>query len=174
MAVYGGFNLIKFSKKNIIVKKIKISKKALSKLENNLFLVYTNSSRYASRIEKKKISQIRKRKKIYFEILKITNEAIDVFKKNQNMDLIGNLLDKYWNLKKNLSGNVANKNINNLYKQGIRSGALGGKLLGAGGGGFMLFYCPKKNHKKFMKNMASHYLTSFKFSNQGSKIIHSS
>ena len=76
--------------------------------------------------------------------------------------MIGNLLDRYWNLKKNLSGNVANKNINNLYKKGIKSGALGGKLLGAGGGGFMLFIVQGKI-KNFMKKMASHYLTSLSF-----------
>ena len=74
---------------------------------------------------------------------------------------------------KNLSNNVADKRINILYEKGIKSGALGGKLLGAGGGGFMLFYCPKQNHKRF-KKMNKHHITNFNFTNEGSTIIHSS
>jgi len=174
LAVYGGFNLIKFSKKSIKVRKIKISNKKLKKLENNLFLVYTDNSRYASKIEKRKILNIDKKKKYYFEILDITKEALNVLERKKNIDLIGGLLDKYWNLKKNLSNNVTDKNIDYIYNKGIKFGALGGKLLGAGGGGFMLFYCPKKNHSIFTKGMNNHYITKINFTKKGSTIIHSS
>ena len=174
LAVHGGFNLIKFSRKKIKVRKVRISKKTLKILENNLFLVYTDNSRYASKNEKKKINQIHNKKKYYFEILKIVKEALNILEKNKKIDLIGNLLDKYWKIKKNLSNNVADKRINILYEKGIKSGALGGKLLGAGGGGFMLFYCPKQNHKRFKKKMNKHHITNFNFTNEGSTIIHSS
>ncbi len=173
IAVYGGFNYIKFKKNNIKVKKINISNKNLKILENNLFLVYTDNSRYASKIEKKKINQINNNKKKYFEIQKITLEALKILEKKKDLDLIGKLLNNYWELKKSLSSAVSDKKIDNIYNMGINSGALGGKLLGAGGGGFMLFYCPKKNHKKFLKKMKKFYITKFSFTNEGSTIIHS-
>ena len=73
--------------------------------------------------------------------------------KKDNPDFIGELLNDYWNLKKQLDKKVTNKKINNIYNLCIKNGATGGKLLGAGNGGFMLFYVPIKNHTKFKKNL---------------------
>ena len=173
LAVYGGFNLIKFKKNKITVRKIKISKTKLKALENNFFLVYTENSRYASKIEKKKINNIKKNKKKYFEILKITHKALGIFENNKNIDNIGKLLNNYWELKKGLSNSVTDKKIDSIYNKGINSGALGGKLLGAGGGGFILFYCPKNKHKNFLRKMRNFYITKFNFTNECSAIIHS-
>jgi len=174
LAVHGGFNFIKFEKNKISVKRIKISKKKLNELENNLFLVYTNNPRYATKIEENKIVNIKKKIKLYFEIKKITKKALNILEKNKKIDLIGKLLNDYWNIKKNLSNKVADKVIDKIYKKGIKSGALGGKILGAGGGGFLIFYCPQKNHNKFSKSMKRYYITKFKFTDECTKIIHSS
>ena len=76
-------------------------------------------------------------------------------------------------VKKGLSNSVTDKKIDSIYNKGINSGALGGKLLGAGGGGFILFYCPKKINKKFLKKMKIFYITKFNFTNECSTIIHS-
>lgn len=142
-------------------------------MENNFFLVYTENSRYASKIEKKKINNIKKNKKKYFEILKITHKALGIFENNKNIDNIGKLLNNYWELKKGLSNSVTDKKIDSIYNKGINSGALGGKLLGAGGGGFILFYCPKNKHKNFLRKMRNFYITKFNFTNECSAIIHS-
>mgnify|MGYP003551889838 FL=1 len=76
-----------------------------------------------------------------------------------------------------LHGNLKHKavstdSINYIYKQGIESGALGGKLLGAGGGGFMLFYVPSENHEKFLSGMKDYMLVPFEFENDGAQVIH--
>lgn len=174
LAVYGGFNFISFDKKKIKVKRIKISNKSLKKLENNFFLVYSDTSRYASNIEKKKILKIEQKKKNYLQIKEITMKALNILEKGKNIDLVGHLLRDYWEIKKKLSNEVTHKKIDAIYKKGLKAGALGGKILGAGGGGFMLFYCPKKNHKAFKKQLKHHYITKFNFTNNSSRIIHAS
>jgi D-glycero-alpha-D-manno-heptose-7-phosphate kinase len=174
LAVYGGFNFVSFDKKKIKVKKIKISDKYLKKLENNLFLIYTNNSRYASKIEKKKIFRIEQKKQSYMQIKEMTLKALNIMEKGKNIDLIGHLLRDYWEIKKKLSNEVTHKKIDEIYKKGLKAGALGGKILGAGGGGFMLFYCPKKNHKKFKEQLKNYYMTKFTFTSNSSRIIHSS
>lgn len=173
LAVHGGFNFIEFSKNKIKVKKIKISDKNLKKLENNFFLIYSDTSRYASNIEKKKILKIEEKKQSYMEIKKITLKALSILEKGGNIDLIGHLLRDYWEVKKKLSKEVTHNKINQIYKKGLKAGALGGKVLGAGGGGFILFYCPKQNHKKFKKQLKNYYITKFNFTKDSSRIIHS-
>ena len=76
-----------------------------------------------------------------------------------------------WLKKKELSSIISNKKINNLYELGLKSGATGGKLLGAGGGGFILFYVPKKNQNNFKTKLKKKILIPFKFENTGSKIL---
>ena len=98
---------------------------------------------------------------------------MEIFENNKNIDNIGKLLNNYWELKKGLSNSVTDKKIDSIYNKGINSGALGGKLLGAGGGGFILFYCSKNKHKNFLRKMRNFYITKFNFTNECSAIIHS-
>ena len=101
-------------------------------------------------------------------------KALNILEKGKNIDLVGHLLRDYWEIKKKLSSEVTHKKIDAIYKKGLKAGALGGKILGAGGGGFMLFYCPKKNHKAFKKQLKHYYITKFNFTNNSSRIIHAS
>ena len=90
--------------------------------------------------------------------------------KKINFDKIGLLLDKMWKIKKKLSKNVSNTRIDKIYTLAKKNGALGGKLLGAGSGGFLLFYVKNQKIKNFNKSMKPYQVIDFKFSSDGSKI----
>lgn len=168
-ASYGGFNKIDL-KKDFKVKRFDclISKK----LEKNLYLIHTKLFRRANDIEKKKIKNIKFNKKYLDKINEIAAVAEDKMNKNiSNLDFIGFLLNQTWQIKKKLDSKVSNHKIDLLYQKGLNSGASGGKLLGAGSGGFMLFYVPDCNIKDFKIKMRNYKPTEIQFSNKGSEIL---
>jgi D-glycero-alpha-D-manno-heptose-7-phosphate kinase len=168
---YGGFNNIKFKKKKIIVTKLKIEQNYKKKLNDNLFLYFTGQTRIADHIVKgfkKTLNSVNK--KNINQIL----EHVDLAKKiidNRKLDDFGYLLDETWNYKKQLSKEISNTKIDDIYAFAKKNGSLGGKLLGAGGGGFMLFYVPKRNQGYFKKKMKKYLNIPFRFSENGSEII---
>jgi D-glycero-alpha-D-manno-heptose-7-phosphate kinase len=166
-AAYGGFNKIEIYKKNIKVTSLDFNKK---KLEKNLFLVFTGLTRKADDIEKKKIKRIKINFKYLDKINEISEFAYKLLKKNK-IDEVGKLLAETWELKKKLIGGLSNKTIDDLYEKGISAGASGGKLLGAGAGGFLLFYVESKYKKLFLSKMKKNKVVDFEFSKDGSKII---
>lgn len=173
---YGGLNLIKFMKKKIDVSKIKISNKNISLLEKNIILFFTGIQRKAQHVEKDKISKVKRNKNNLDEIYELTREAKKIFL-NKVFDLksLAKLLNESWLLKKSLSSKVTNTTIDSLYSMGMANGALGGKILGAGGGGFMMFLVPNINvKKKLIKKLDKFTSISIKFDFEGSKIIHES
>ncbi len=175
IAANGGFNKIYFKKNDIKVSEVKISKKRKKQLENNLYLIFTNFSRKASSVEKDKIKKINKNKKNYDKIFEITKKAIKIVENNNsNLDNFGRLLNDMWKIKKSTSSKVSNKTLDKIYDKGIKAGALGGKLLGAGNGGFLLFYVKKENKKFFLKSMNKYLYIPFKFSNEGFEVIYDS
>ena len=169
-STYGGFNLIKISKNDFLVKNF-FNNKKIKRLEENLVLVFTGITRKADNIEKKKLKRMKFNLPYLEKINLISKQAIKIINSNNisNFDKIGNLLDQTWQLKKKLSTSVSNKKIDNIYNLGLKNGALGGKLLGAGAGGFILFYVKKKMKKKFKKLMNKYPQIDFKFINNGSK-----
>lgn len=166
-AAYGGFNKIEIYKKNIKVTSLDFNKK---KLEKNLFLVFTGLTRKADDIEKEKIKRIKINFKYLDKINEISEFAYKLLKKNK-IDEVGKLLAETWELKKKLIGGLSNKTIDDLYEKGISAGASGGKLLGAGAGGFLLFYVESKYKKLFLSKMKKNKVVDFEFSLEGSKII---
>tara|TARA_Y100001958_G_C20891100_1_gene317243 strand:- start:85 stop:648 length:564 start_codon:yes stop_codon:yes gene_type:complete len=170
-ASYGGFNHIKFSKKNVSVSKVVIKDKIKNQLFKNLVVFFTGKSRFSNRIEKDKQLNIKKKLDLYHQI----KNQVSICKKiliNQNkINDIGYLLDEYWHIKKQLSDLVSPRNIDEIYKVGKTSGALGGKLLGSGGSGFMMFYCEKKNQSKLIKSLSKLQRINFESTNHGSRII---
>jgi len=95
-----------------------------------------------------------------------------IFDKDLHEDIFGDLLASNWELKKKLDDVVSNPAIDKIYETGISSGAIGGKLLGAGAGGFLLFYVNKKNHKKFRENMMKSYeIIDFQIYDKGSEVL---
>ena len=169
-ATYGGFNKIIYTKKDFKITKISINKSIIKKLEKNLLLFYTYKRRVAHEIEKKKFSNIKKNLENLDEIKSISYKFLKITK-NKKIDDIGKLLNEYWIYKKKLSSRVSNKKINYYYDKAIKAGALGGKLIGAGGGGFLLIYAKKKNHTKIIKKLKNLTPIKFKFTNNGSKIL---
>ncbi len=167
---YGGFNRINFNKKKITVKKIK-NKKNLEKLNKNLVLIYSKIQRNASEVAKKYVNTLTKEKK---ENINKLIRHVDIGEKilnNGEIDDFGKLLDEAWIYKKEIDRNISNKKIDDIYHEAKKCGALGGKLLGAGGGGFLLFYMKSNQKKYFLKRNKNIVNVPFKFTNEGSKII---
>jgi len=169
-ASVGGFNKIEFQKnEKILIKKI-ISKN-LKKLNSNLLLLYTGVQRNASTIASSYVNKLTNQKER--NIRKII-EKVDLgeqFIKNGDLDSFGELLNEMWIEKKNLSTSISNNQINDLYQMSIENGAKGGKLLGAGGGGFMLIYIKNEKKNKFLKKLKNITNIPFKFSDRGSEVI---
>lgn len=170
-ASYGGFNSIKFEKRKFLVSKIKIKKKIITNLQNNLLMFYSGKSRFSDKIEKDKKKKIKNKIHYYHQIKNQVKECHKILKSGRNLDDFGLLMDEYWNLKKNLSSKVSSGEINEVYDEAMKSGALGGKLLGSGGGGFFIFYVPRNNQIKLRKKLNKLEEVDFSFSNEGSSII---
>jgi len=170
-ASYGGFRKITFNENGNKIKKIKISKKKISQLEENILLFNTNMPRYASSVERNKINQLDNKINFYDKLKSYVSYAEKILESSNNEKDFGLLLNEYWNVKKSLSNGVSNKKINEVYKLAIENGALGGKILGAGGGGFLMLYVLKKNQKKVIRSLSKLNFIKVKFSNNGSSII---
>lgn len=173
-AAYGGLNIIRFKKEgNVDVEPIKPTQERLLQLEENLMLFYFGNQRSASKIlaqQKANISQADK-----FNSLKQMVALVNDLKQcilNGDMNDFGKILHENWLLKQQLASSISNQGINEAYEIAMKNGALGGKLLGAGGGGFLLFYCEKEKQKKLAN--ALHLLSpfEFKFDEDGSKLIY--
>jgi D-glycero-alpha-D-manno-heptose-7-phosphate kinase len=168
--VYGGFNRINFKKNRILVKKIK-NKNNLNRLNKNLMLLYTGIQRNAPDVAKKYVNTLTlQNKKSINQLIKHVNEGEKIIN-NGNIDDFGYLLDEAWHYKKEISRNISNPKIDEIYKVAKKNGALGGKLLGAGGGGFMLFYVKSNKQKDFLKKNKKLLNIPFNFSEKGSEII---
>lgn len=168
LASYGGLNSIIFHGNNFEVKKL-ITKFEISALINNLFLVFTGIQRRANDIENKKFSPDNKKNKYFLDnINQISFEAEKCFLNSKTPDFFGELLHQTWVQKKKIHKIVSNKIIDDIYEMGIDAGASGGKLLGAGAGGFVLFYVDKKKHNKFSSVFKNRFLK-FNIDYYGSK-----
>ena len=171
-AAYGGFNKIIFNPGGgFVVRPLSIKIKTLNNLNNNLLLVYTGLKRTAHNIAGTYVNKLQKSKKSH--ILKISNlvEESEKFLREDNLNDFGKLLHETWLIKKSLSSSISNSTINDIYNIAIKKGALGGKLLGAGGGGFFLFYVNLSKQKYFIKHLSKLISVPFKFSFEGSKIM---
>ena len=170
-ASYGGFNRILFNKNNSINVKRVSSKKNIKKLNDNLILIYTGINRTAHKIANQYVSKLTTAKKENIsKILNYVKEGEHILK-HGNIDDFGRLLNDAWMEKKALSRLITNSKINDIYDDAIRHGALGGKLLGAGGGGFLLMYMRQSERKKFFKKNYKLINIPFKFTSSGSEII---
>lgn len=139
-------------------------------LDKNLYLCFTDITRSANTILSKQSKSSKKNK---FKNSMLVN-SVDRFEEillSGSFDKVGNFLDEMWKIKKEMADGISNDSIERLYKKGINAGALGGKVLGAGGGGFILFYVPRSNQKAFEDKMIKNTFLDFNFETHGSKII---
>ena len=173
---YGGFNKINFFNNKYNCQKLKIKSQKVSELQESIFLIYTNQVRNSTILESKKINLIKKKSKYYEEIFGLVNDGEKILKSN-NINWLkgfGQILHEQWSLKKSLAKQVSNKNLDELYKVCLESGSYGGKILGSGGGGFMMVIIPKKFQKKLIKKIKGLKYLRCKFDNTGSQIIYRS
>ena len=170
-ASYGGFNSIRFFKKQFKVNKIKISDKKLKSLCKNFFLIYTGINKFSNIIEKDKLVRFDKNIRYLDQIHQLAKEFKSQITNTNNFSFVGDIMNDYWDLKKNLSKKVTNYKINEIYKEALNCGASGGKIIGSGGGGFLLVYCKKKFHNKLRKKLFKLPIIKFDFVKEGSQII---
>ena len=171
VATYGGFNKIIFNKNGSInVKKIKFTKN-LKLLNRNLVLIYTGINRTAHYIAQKYVEKLTSTKKNYINKIVSYVDQGEKILKSDNIDDFGRLLNEAWQEKKKLSNEISNRKIDELYNDALKYGALGGKLLGAGGGGFLLMYMKENAKRDFFKKFKNSINVPFKFSSNGSQII---
>lgn len=172
-ASYGGLNRINFNAYGYEVLPIIISPERKNVLNSNLMMFFTGFTRFSSDIQK--ANGIHKKDKIarLKEMYSLVDEAEKVLtNKEVNLDEFGKLLDYTWKLKRQTGAAVSTDSIDLLYAKGIEAGALGGKLLGAGGGGFLIFYVRPENQKKVKEAMKDLMYIPFQFENGGTRVIH--
>jgi len=173
-AAYGGFNVINFYKNgNVGVEPLEISKSTKKKLQENLLLFYTGRKRSASSIlvdQKNNLIDNEER----FQTQKLMKDLVDKAKNclmASDLEGFGELLHHNWKLKQSLSNKISDEEINNLYNIAIKNGAIGGKLLGAGGGGFLLFYSKQEDHHRLRSALKSLKEIKFEFESSGTQLI---
>lgn len=173
-ASFGGLNRIDFSKDGYVVKPIIISPDRKKQLNNNLLMFFTGFTRFSSEIQKvNNETTIEEKKEILKKMYRMVDKAEKILTDSKSdLDDFGRLLDESWKLKKKTGKAVSTDAIDKLYEEGINAGALGGKLLGAGGGGFMIFYVRPEKQKNVMKAMKDLLYIPFEFENEGTSIIH--
>jgi len=173
-AAYGGFNRIDFSEKGYEVRPLIISPERKKQLNDNLMMFFTGFTRFSSEVQKVNGETSMEEKKAKLDkMYKMVDEAEAILTdKTKDLDDFGRLLDKSWKLKKQTGKGVSTSAIDELYEKGIKAGALGGKLLGAGGGGFLVFYVQPSKQKKVLKAMKDLLYIPFEFDNNGASVIH--
>lgn len=170
---YGGFNLIEFQKNGeFVISPVLINKKRLKELNKNLLLFYTGIQRFASQIAQKVIGNIANKKDDLNTMKGLVYDALNILQ-DSSKDLrdFGAMLDLTWRLKRGLSSEVSNDTIDTWYAKAKSAGALGGKILGAGGGGFLLFYVEEEFQASVRASLTDLLEIDFEFENLGSQII---
>ena len=173
-ASYGGLNRINFGPDGYEVLPIIISSERKKQLNNNLMMFFTGFTRFSSEVQKANAASSPSDKNVYLkQMYDLVDEAEMVLvNKTRDLDDFGRLLDKTWKLKRQTGGSVSTNSIDGLYARGIEAGAIGGKLLGAGGGGFLVFYVQPEKQEAVKSAMSDLMYIPFEFENGGTRVIH--
>jgi len=173
-AAIGGLNIFRFLPNGqVLIEPLNLKPEVSQELDSNLIMFYTGNQRKASSIlseQKKNVSREER-----FNSLKDMTALVDVLAselKSGNIDAMGTLLHENWQMKKSLAGGISNPLLDQAYELALKNGATGGKLLGAGGGGFLLFYCPKPAQEKLCQALSNLRTFDFNFEQEGTNIIY--
>lgn len=171
-AAYGGFNIIDFLQNGqISVSPVIMEQKRLLEFQDNIMLFFSGLSRTASDVVAEQIKKTSINIPNLNKMKDLVDEAHSILISNKNLNEFGELLNYTWELKKSLSSKVTNPEIDNMYNKALKAGAIGGKLLGAGGGGFMAFYVEKNNQQNVIDALNGYLHIPFNFDFDGSKIV---
>ena len=172
-ASFGGFNRIDFNADGYSVHPIIISPERKKRLNDNLMMFFTGFTRFSSDIQKANHLDDESKTKQLKQMLTLVDEAESILTdQSKDLDDFGRLLDATWKLKRQTGKSVSTNNIDNLYDKGITAGALGGKLLGAGGGGFLVFYVQPEKQMLVKEAMKDLLYIPFKFEDGGTQVIY--
>lgn len=170
-ASYGGLNRINFNAEGYTVDPIIISPERKKQLNDNLLLFFTGFTHFSAEVQASNKGVDKTKEKL--EMLSLVDKAQDILTdKTTDLDEFGRLLDWTWRLKRQTGAKVSTNSIDELYERGIKAGALGGKLLGAGGGGFLLFYVNPEMRENVLREMSDLMYVPFEFENEGTRVIH--
>lgn len=172
-AACGGLNTIEFLQNGgIIVKPIIMGEALLRKFENKFLLFFTGLSRHASEIAHEQIQNTHKNKNELRMMRELVDDAYKILVSGKdNFIEFGEFLNETWQLKRRLSSKITSREIDDIYETAVKNGAVGGKLLGAGGGGFILFYVEPEKHERVKKALQNYLHVPFRFDFKGSEII---
>jgi len=173
-ASFGGFNRIDFGGNDtFFIQPITITKERMNHLQNCLLFYFTGFARFSSDIAKEQIANTHRKLSELHTMKEMVDEAINVLNGgNNDINDFGKLLHESWKLKRSLTSKITNNQINEIYEKGIESGALGGKICGAGGGGFIVFFVSPEKKELVKKSMKKLIRVPIHFENIGTHIIH--
>ena len=172
-AAYGGLNRIDFNDGEFTVSPIIISSERKRELNQNLMLFYTGIQRFSSEIQADTFAKPVDKTSQLLDMLQLVDEAEQILcDKNTSLNEFGKLLDTTWKLKRGTGAKVSNGSIDELYDMAIKAGAIGGKLLGAGGGGFLLFYCETEKQPLLIKALEKLMVVPFNFETGGARVLY--
>lgn len=171
-ASFGGFNRINFDAEGFQVNPIIISKERKKQLNSNLMLFFTGFSRLSSEIAVQQTLVTQDKERELMEMLGLVDEAEKILISKSSLNEFGKLLDYTWKLKRGLTDKISTNAIDELYKKAIQAGAIGGKLLGAGGGGFLLFYVEQDKQPFVKKALENLLYVPFEFEDVGTSVLY--
>lgn len=172
-AAYGGLNVIRFlPNQEIRVEPVTLSPTTIAELESRLLLFFTGTSRLSSEVAGDVIANLDKKQTVLRQMRSMVDESVSILNGKGGLDDFGKLLHKNWMLKRCISDSICNSTIDRIYTIATEKGALGGKLLGAGSSGFMVFYVPPEKQQGVKDALAGYLHVPFKFENEGSTIIY--
>ena len=172
-ASYGGFNVIRFNENGVFrVEPVTISESRIKELESHLMLLFTGSSRLSSEVAGDVIANLDKKSTVLRKMQMMVDKALSILNGEGEIDEIGKMLNDNWMLKRSISNRISNSTIDRIYDTAVKNGALGGKLLGAGSSGFMLFFASPENQEKIKEALPGYLHVPFKFESEGSTIIY--
>jgi D-glycero-alpha-D-manno-heptose-7-phosphate kinase len=171
IAAFGGLRFMEFKTDGeVLAQKIELSPSQARRLNENLLLFFTGITRRSGTILDEQKNNINHRRDVLCEMKKMAYVARDELLSG-NMDVIGELLHESWSLKKQLASRISNDGIDEIYASARRAGAIGGKITGAGGGGFLLLYCPHEKQEAVRAALSDLQELSFQLEHSGSKVI---
>jgi len=171
IAAYGGLRFIQFMKNgDVVSRRVDLSERTMRRLSNNLLLFFTGVTRKADTILEEQKDNIKNKLTILSEMKHIAHIACDEIQK-ENLDEVGNLLHKSWLLKKQLASRISNSALDDMYDTARKAGAIGGKISGAGGGGFLLLYVPQGRQEDVRDALKDFQEYPFTLGQDGSKVI---
>lgn len=174
-AAFGGFNFMEFSaNEKVLVNPLRIRKEYVNELEFNVLLYYTGTSRLSAKIIESQVENTKKKDEKAIEAMhKLKHQSLDMKEALLTGDLyrMGELLNTGWENKKRMSSAISNPVIDNIYETAIKAGATGGKISGAGGGGFFMFYCPGNTRYRVINELSKlgGEFRRFRFTNLGAE-----